>query len=61
MLTREGINDPTDLVLAGSMDEIADGLAAYVDAGVTDLRLGIYAPDDGHGRTTRQALAEWVA
>jgi hypothetical protein len=43
------------------MDEIADGLAAYVDAGVTDLRLGIYAPDDDHGRTTRQALAEWVA
>lgn len=61
MLDREGITDPTDLILAGSMSEIADGLAAYADAGVTDLRLGIYAPDEAHNRATREALAEWVA
>ena len=61
MLTREGLSDPADLILAGSMDEIADGLAAYVDAGVTDLRLGIYAPDDDHASATRQALAEWIS
>jgi alkanesulfonate monooxygenase SsuD/methylene tetrahydromethanopterin reductase-like flavin-dependent oxidoreductase (luciferase family) len=61
MLDREGINDPTELILAGSMDQIADGLAAYVAAGATDLRLGIYAPDDTHVRATRDALAQWVA
>ncbi len=61
MLDREGITDPTELILTGSMTEIADGLAAYADAGVTDLRLGIYSPDDAHNRATRDALAEWVA
>jgi 5,10-methylenetetrahydromethanopterin reductase len=61
MLDREGIDDPTDLILAGSIDEIANDLTAYVDAGVTDLRLGIYAPDDDHASTTRQALAAWVS
>lgn len=61
MLDREGLSDPADLILAGSMDQIADGLAAYVDTGVTDLRLGIYAPDDDHASTTRQALAEWIS
>lgn len=61
MLDREGINDPTELILAGSMDQIADGLAAYVAAGATDLRLGISAPDDTHARATRDALAQWVA
>lgn len=60
MLDREGIEDPTELILAGSMNEIADGLQAYADAGVTDLRLGIYAPDDDHEHATRQALAEWM-
>ena len=61
MLDREGIEDPTDLILAGSMNEIADGLQAYVEAGATDLRLGIYAPDDDHAQATRDALAEWLA
>lgn len=61
MLDREGISDPTELILAGSMAEIAEGLAAYAEAGATDLRLGIYAPDDAHAQATRDALAEWVA
>lgn len=61
MLDREGIEDPTDLILAGSMDQITEGLQAYIDAGATDLRLGIYAPDIEHARTTREALAEWMA
>lgn len=60
MLDREGIDDPTDLILAGSIDEISEGLAAYVDAGVTDLRLGVLAPDAAHAATTRDALAELV-
>ena len=61
MLDREGIEDPTDLILAGSIDEIAEGLAAYADAGATDLRLGILAPDDAHHARTREALAELVS
>lgn len=61
MLDREGVDDPTELILAGSMNEIADGLAAYAAAGATDLRVGIYAPDDEHALATRDALAEWIA
>lgn len=60
MLEREGVEDPTDLILAGSMGEITDGLRAYVDAGATDLRLGVYAPDDEHANRTRDALAIWL-
>ena len=61
MLDREGIEDPTDLILAGSMSEITDGLMPYVEAGATDLRLGIYAPDDAHAQRTRSALADWMS
>lgn len=61
MLNREGIEDPTDLILAGSMNEIADGLRRYAEAGATDLRLGIYAPDDTHAHQTRDALGAWLA
>jgi len=61
MLDREGVDDPAELILAGTMDQIADGLAAYAEAGVTDLRLGVYSPDDAHTRATRDALAEWLA
>ena len=60
MLDREGITDPTDLILAGSMDQIAEGLSRYTAAGVTDLRLGIAARDDADRQTTRDALAEWL-
>ena len=38
-----------------------DGLGSYVEAGVTDLRLGIYAPDDAHVQRTRTALADWMS
>lgn len=61
MLDREGVDDATDLILAGSMPEIAESLAAYVEAGVTDLRLGVLAPDEDHRTATRQALAEFLA
>lgn len=61
MLDREGVADPTDLILAGSFDQIMTGLAEYVEAGATDLRLGVSAPDDSHAQATRDALAEWLA
>ena len=39
-----------DLLLLGSPDEIHDGLQQYVEAGVTDFRLGLYGEDDDeHG------------
>jgi len=61
MLEREGITDPTDLILAGSMNQITNELAAYVEAGVTDLRLGIIASaDERLTASTRDALAEWM-
>lgn len=60
MLDREGIDDPTDLILAGSIDEISAGLAEYVEAGVTDLRIGVLAPDAAHASATRDALAELI-
>ena len=60
MLDREGVEDPTDLILAGSIDEISAGLASYVEAGVTDLRLGVLAPDAAHAATTRESLAELI-
>jgi len=60
MLDREGIDDPTELILAGSMGNIADELARYAEAGVTDLRLGIMAPDKIHAQNTRDALANWL-
>ena len=61
MLDREGVDDAVDLVLAGSMEEIADGLASYVTAGATDLRIGVVAPDDDLRSRTLDALADWLA
>lgn len=60
MLEREGVANATELILAGSMSEIADGLAAYADAGATDLRLGVLAPDDDHRQATLDALADFL-
>lgn len=60
MLDREGVAEPTDLLLVGSMSEIAAGFAEYVDAGATDLRIGLVAPDDAHAEATRTALANWL-
>ena len=36
---KEGLDDPADLHLIGSWERILDGLAAYAEAGVTDLRI----------------------
>jgi len=61
MLDREGIDDATELILAGSIEQITDGLGRYAEAGATDLRLGIAAPDDAHRQQTLDALEEWVS
>lgn len=46
-----------DLTLAGSIDDIVEGLAAYAEAGATDLRIMISARNDDERWATREALA----
>lgn len=60
-LDREGVASGADLALLGSIDDIAAGLAAYAEAGATDLRIGIAASDDHERDATREALAELLA
>ena len=57
-LDREGVASGADLTLAGSLDQIADGLAEYAIAGATDLRLAIAARTDDERIATREALHE---
>ena len=58
VLDLEGVASPADLLLAGTVDRIVDGLGAYVDAGATELRLMVGSADDGVRSRTRDALAE---
>ena len=44
-----------------SIEQIIDGLGRYAEAGATDLRVGIAAPDDAHRQQTLDALEEWVS
>lgn len=60
MLDHEGVDGPEDLLVAGSIDDVVAGLKRYVEAGTTDLRLGIAAPDDATSVATRAAIAELV-
>jgi F420-dependent oxidoreductase-like protein len=54
----EGLDDPAQLHLIGTWERVLDGLAEYANAGVTDFRLEIAAPDDRSRETTREAFAE---
>lgn len=60
MLELEGITDPGDLLLYGTMDDIAEGLQPYVEAGITDLRIGVKARNDEERDATHEALAGWL-
>jgi len=57
MLDREGVASGADLLLAGSFDRVAEGLAAYAAAGATDLRIMVHAGNDDERQATREALA----
>ncbi len=61
MLDIEGVASGADLLVAGSVDEVAAGLAEYVDAGVTDLRIGLGTSEPGLLDATRAGLAEILA
>jgi 5,10-methylenetetrahydromethanopterin reductase len=56
----EGLDDPAELHLIGSWDRVLDGLRSYAEAGVTDYRLEIAAPDASSRRASRDALAEYL-
>jgi len=56
-LDREGVASGADLILAGSIDEIIVGLAAYADAGATDLRVMVASRNEDERASTREALA----
>lgn len=61
VLDREGVASGADLTLAGSLDDIIEGLAVYAAAGVTDLRLMIASRNDDERAATREALAAMLA
>ncbi len=56
-LDREGVSGGADLLLLGSTDEIENGLLRYVEAGVTDFRLGLYGEDDDEREATRSFVS----
>jgi len=58
---KEGLAEPADLHLIGSWDRVLDGLHAYADAGVTDYRLEIAAPNADERDASRAALAAHLA
>lgn len=58
MLDIEGVQSPADLMVAGSFDEVVEGLRAYVDAGATDLRIGLSTATPEIEASTREALPD---
>lgn len=61
VLDLEGIESGAELLLAGSIARIVDGLRAYVDAGATELRLCIGSSDERVIGATRDALGSLLA
>lgn len=58
VLARERLNDPADLHLIGSRQEVTDGLAQYAEAGATDLRIEVAAHTERATDDSRQLLAD---
>jgi 5,10-methylenetetrahydromethanopterin reductase len=61
VLDLEGVASGADLLLAGSLERIVDGIGAYVDAGVTELRLVMGSADPHVLGATRDALVGLLA
>ncbi len=61
VLAKEGLADPADLHLIGSWQQVLDGLAAYAEAGVSDLRIEVSAHTEAAREATRMALAEYLS
>ncbi len=61
VLEKEGLADPADLHLIGSWQQVLDGLAAYAEAGVSDLRIEVAAHTEAARDATRMALADYLS
>jgi len=63
MLDLAGLESTADVLVVGTtIDDVVAGLAEYVDAGATDLRIGVSAGDDPDiDAVTRDALKTWIA
>lgn len=57
VLDLAGLESPADVLIAGSLDAVVDGMAEYVEAGATELRVGVAPPV---AEQTKAALAEWL-
>ena len=61
VLEKEGLADPADLHLIGSWQQVLDGLAAYAQAGASDLRIQVAAHTEAASEATRMALADYLS
>ncbi len=61
VLAKEGLADPAELHLIGSWQQVLDGLAAYAEAGVSDLRIEVSAHTEAAREATCMALAEYLS
>lgn len=61
VIAREGLDEPADLHLIGGWPEVLDGLAAYAEAGATDFRIQVAAPDEKSRVATEDALAAYLS
>ena len=61
VIAKEGLADPAQLHLIGRWQQVLDGLAAYAEAGVTDLRIEIAAHEQSAYEATRAALADYLS
>jgi len=52
-----GLESPADVLIAGSLDDVVAGMAEYVAAGATELRVGVAPPA---AEQTNAALIEWL-
>ncbi len=57
----EGLDDASELHLIGSWQLVLDGLAAYAEAGTTDLRIQVVAHDEISRDRTYDALADYMS
>jgi len=60
VLAKEGLGEPADLHLIGSWEQVLDGLAAYAEAGTTDLRVQVAAHTPEAWDASREALAAYL-
>lgn len=57
----EGLENAADLHLIGSWQQVLDGLAAYAEAGATDLRIQVAAHDKASEERTYGFLADYLS